>query len=105
MHLKSYKPMSHIANVALQIIPKAFGKEIYPIIDKAIEVIQKSGLNYKVCPFETVMEGPYDKILAVVEEAQQACFKAGAEEVIVFVKIQRRPDADVFLEEKIGKYS
>lgn len=97
--------MSHIANVALQILPKAPGKDIYPIIDKAIEVIQKSGLKYTVCPFETVMEGPYEKILAVVEEAQQAVFKAGAEEVLVYVKIQRRPDADVFLEEKIAKYS
>jgi uncharacterized protein (TIGR00106 family) len=97
--------MSHIANVALQILPKATGKDIYSIIDKAIEVIQKSGLKYKVCPFETVMEGPYDKILAVVEDAQQAVFNAGAEEVLVYVKIQRRPNADVFLEEKIGKYS
>ncbi|HET6991667.1 MAG TPA: thiamine-binding protein [Bacteroidia bacterium] len=96
--------MKNIANVALQIIPKAKGKEIYPIIDKAIEVIQKSGLNYKVCPFETVMEGPYDKILATIEEAQQACFKVGAEEVLAFVKIQRRLDKDVFLEEKTGKY-
>lgn len=96
--------MSHIANVALQIIPKATGKEIYPIIDKAIEVIQQSGLKYKVCPFETVMEGPYDKILSIVEEAQQACFKAGAEELIIFVKIQRRPNADVFIDEKTGKY-
>ncbi|MCX6312905.1 MAG: thiamine-binding protein [Bacteroidetes bacterium] len=96
--------MAHIANVALQIIPKATGKEIYPIIDKAIEVIQKSGLKYKVCPFETVMEGPYDKILTVIEDAQQACFIAGAEEVLVYVKIQRRPNADVFMEEKTGKY-
>jgi uncharacterized protein YqgV (UPF0045/DUF77 family) len=96
--------MSHIANVALQILPKAEGKEIYAIIDKAIEVIQQSGLKYKVCPFETVMEGPYEKILSVVEDAQQACFKAGATEVLVYVKIQRRPNADVFLEEKIGKY-
>lgn len=96
--------MPHLANLALQIIPKATGKEIYPIIDKAIEVIQQSGMKYKVCPFETVMEGPYEKLLSIVEDAQQACFKAGAEEVIVFMKIQRRPNADVFLEEKIGKY-
>jgi uncharacterized protein (TIGR00106 family) len=96
--------MSHIANVALQVLPKAPGKDIYSIVDKAIEVIQKSGLKYKVCPFETVMEGPYEEILTVMENVQQAVFNAGAEEVLVYVKIQRRANADVFMEEKIGKY-
>lgn len=96
--------MSYTINLALQVIPKVKDGNIYAIVDKAIEVIQKSGVKYRVCPFETVMEGPYDKLMQIVDDAQKACFDAGAEEVLVNIKIQRRPHADVAIEEKTGKY-
>jgi len=51
-----------------------------------------------------VMEGPYDQLMKIVLEAQQACFQAGAEEVLVNIKIQHRRDGDVSIEEKTGKY-
>ena len=49
-------------NIALQVLPVS--KDIHPyiLVDKAIEVIAASGLNYKVTPFETVIEGTYDQI-------------------------------------------
>lgn len=96
--------MSHTINLALQVIPKVKDGNIYAIVDKAIEVIQKSGVKYRVCPFETVLEGPYDKLMQIVDDAQKACFDAGAEEVLVNIKIQRRLHADVAIEEKTGKY-
>lgn len=96
--------MPHIVNIAIQVLPKIKGDDTYAVVDKAIEAIQRSGVKYRVCPFETVMEGPYEKLMAVVEQAQQACFQAGAEEVLVNLKIQRRPNEDVSIEEKTGKY-
>jgi len=96
--------MSHTINLALQIIPKVPAENLYAVIDKAIEVIQRSGLRYRVCPFETVIEGPHAEVMRVAEEAQQACFAAGAGEVLVFMKLQRRKDGDVHIEEKTGKY-
>ena len=96
--------MSHTVNIAIQVLPKIKGGDTYAIVDKAIEAIQQSGVKYRVCPFETVLEGPYEKLMTVIEEAQQACFRAGAEEVLVNLKIQRRPDGDVTIEEKTGKY-
>ncbi len=97
--------MKQNINLAIQIIPKSKDKDLYSIVDKAIEAIQQSGLKYLVCPFETVIEGPYDEVMKVVEDAQQACFKAGAEEVIVNLKIQRGNQHSVSIEDKIGKYS
>ena len=96
--------MDHKINLALQIIPKSDKHDLYTLVDKAIEVIQNSGLKYEVCPFETVMEGGYEEILAVVKKAQTACFVAGAEELLVNIKMQVRKDGSVTIEEKTGKY-
>ncbi len=96
--------MPNNINLAIQVLPKVKDGNVYAVVDKAIEVIQTSGVKYRVCPFETVMEGPYDKLMQIVDDAQKACFDAGAEEVLVNIKIQRRPQADVAIEEKTSKY-
>lgn len=96
--------MANKINLAIQILPKAQGKDIYALVDKAIEAIQRSGLPYVVCPFETVIEGPYDDVMRVVKEAQDACFAAGAEEIITNLKVQQALNRDVFIDDKIGKY-
>lgn len=96
--------MEHTINLALQIIPNSKKEDLYFLIDQAIKVIQNSGLKYQVCPFETVIEGDYNRLLEVVREAQKACFKAGAEEMLVNIKMQIRKDTDVTIEEKTGKY-
>jgi len=44
-------------NAAIQLLPLKTNEDRYSVVDKAIELINKSGLNYKVCPFETVVEG------------------------------------------------
>lgn len=97
--------MKQNINLAIQILPKSKNQDAYYLIDKAIEAIQQSGLKYLVCPFETVIEGPYEEVMRVVEQAQQACFKAGAEELIVNLKIQRGNEHSVSIEDKIGKYT
>jgi uncharacterized protein (TIGR00106 family) len=96
--------MKNIINLALQVLPKSSTMESYDLVDKAIEVIQRSGLKYRVCPFETVIEGDYESVMKVVEQAQQACFDSGADELLVYIKIQRKKDRDVFIEDKTGKY-
>lgn len=92
-------------NIAVQIIPFSKEIDVYPLVDKAIEVIQHSGIKYKVCPFETVLEGEYDAIMQVIKQAQQACLDAGADEVLVNLKIQNRKNTGVTIEDKMQKYS
>ncbi len=96
--------MEKIVNIAFQILPKGNNINAYKIIDKAIEVINNSGIKYEVCPFETVMEGEYDKIMEVIKQAQQACYDNGADETISIIKIQQRKNADVSIKEKTEKY-
>ncbi len=92
-------------NAALQILPFAGGPPDYALVDIAIDLIRKSGIKYKVCAFETVMEGYYDEIMDIVKRTQEACFEAGADEMLVYVKIQRSIKQDVTIEDKTGKYS
>lgn len=96
--------MENIVNVAFQVLPTSAGKHPYSLVDEAIKVIEKSGLRYKVTPFETVIEGHYDDIMKVIKEAQQACYQAGADSLMVYIKIQSSRK-DVSIEDKMEKYS
>jgi uncharacterized protein (TIGR00106 family) len=90
-------------NLGLQIVPLV-NKVGYSYVDKAIEVIQKSGVKYEVTPFETVMEGPQEKLMEIARLAQEAVFEAGAEEVLVYYRIHARRSAKVTMEEKTTKF-
>jgi uncharacterized protein (TIGR00106 family) len=96
--------MTNYVNIAVQVLPKSETKESYDLVDEAIKIIQNSGLKYQVCPFETAIEGPYNEIMELIEKVQEKCFNSGADELLVFVKIQNRKDGKVTLDEKMYKY-
>ncbi|KEO74621.1 thiamine-binding protein [Anditalea andensis] len=93
-----------IINLGIQIVPKSKTQESYSLVDKAIEVIQDSGVKFEVTPFETVMEGPQEQLMAIAMEAQNAVFNAGAEEVLIYYRIHIRKDSNVTIDEKTDKY-
>ena len=93
-----------IINLGLQIVPKSKNQESYSLVDKAIEVIQESGVKYEVTPFETVMEGSQEQLMAIAMEAQNAVFNAGAEEVLIYYRLHVRKDSHVTMDEKLDKY-
>ncbi|MGN7824453.1 thiamine-binding protein [Chitinophaga varians] len=96
--------MNNKINLALQILPSVPSEQVYAVVDEAIAVIHNSGVKYRVCPFETVMEGTYDELMEVVRKTQEVCFKAGASQLLVYIKMQIKKDQDVTIEEKTGKY-
>lgn len=91
-------------NVALQVLPSSKTKQPYDIVDKAIQIIKESGIRYRVCPFETVMEGDYDEIMAIIKKVQLAGLDYGADNMISFIKVQIDKENDVTIEDKTGKY-
>lgn len=91
-------------NVAVQIIPVVTAEKVFPIVDKAIEFIDQSGIKYRVSPFETVLEGDLDEIFEIIKGAQNACYNAGADELITNIKIHSHKNKDLFIEDKTGKY-
>lgn len=93
----------YAVNVAIQILPLQTSEAI-AIIDKAIEVIKASGLTYMVCPFETVIEGEYDAVMALVKQVQEACFEMGATEIVTNLKIHALRTQPARIADKVGKY-
>jgi len=91
-----------IVNVGVQVLPMV--DDVYAVVDKAIETIQASGVKYEVGPLETILEGDnLDKLLEIAKSAHQACFKAGAEKVVTFIKIAEALEGGS-IEEKVSKY-
>ena len=91
-------------NLALQVLPQAEGKDSYDLVDLAIKEISASGLKYKVCPFETVVEGTYDEVMALVKRVHGVMEKNGTEKLMTYIKIQTVFHADVTIEDKMHKY-
>lgn len=91
------------ANLSLQVVP-INEQNAYPIIDKAIEVVQNSGVRYKVQPFSTIMEGELSRLIEIVLEAKDAALDAGAEELILNVQIHLKKAESVSFEEKTEKF-
>jgi uncharacterized protein (TIGR00106 family) len=87
--------------VSFQVIPIC--EDPYPVVDRAIEVVQRSGVKYEVGPHETTMEGELEQLLEIVRSGHRACFEAGAERVVTFVKIVDAVGGTT-IEDKVAKY-
>lgn len=96
--------MNNLINLAIQVLPRSSKIGTYELVDIAIEMIQKSGLKYKVCPFETVIEGQYDEVMLLIKAIHEAVYAGGADEMITNIKIQTRNNQDVFIADKMDKY-
>jgi uncharacterized protein YqgV (UPF0045/DUF77 family) len=90
-------------NAAIQLLPIGAKENKYGIIDKAIALIQNSGLNYKVCPFETVVEGNSDAVYALIRQIQEETLKNGCDELLINIKIHAA-NRDLSFSEKLEKY-
>ena len=90
-------------NAAIQLLPIGAKEQKYEIIDKAIGLINNSGLNYKVCPFETVVEGPSDKVYQLIRNIQESSISENCPEVLINIKIHAGK-RDIFFSEKLEKY-
>ncbi|MEV2282138.1 MTH1187 family thiamine-binding protein [Paenibacillus larvae] len=81
------------ALLSIQILPKTPGGEnVIPYVDRAVQVIQESGVKFEVHPLETTMEGELRELLAIVEQMNQAMIEMGSPNVISQIKIYYNPE-------------
>ncbi|MEA3429501.1 MAG: thiamine-binding protein [Thermodesulfobacteriota bacterium] len=85
-------------------LPTSGSKHPYDIVDEAIAVIKEAGVPYKVCPFETVIEAPYDVAMDIAKKVQEACYEAGADKLMCYMKIQSAAADNVTIQDKMEKY-
>jgi uncharacterized protein YqgV (UPF0045/DUF77 family) len=90
-------------NAAIQLLPLGAKGNRYEVIDKAIALIQNSGLNYKVCPFETVVEGSTEAVYKLIQSIQEETLKNNCDELLINIKIHAAT-RDLNFSEKLEKY-
>jgi len=74
-------------------IPKTRnGEDVIPYVDKAIAVIDRSKVKYRVSPLETTMEGDLSELLTIVKDMHEAMIEAGCPSALAQVKIAYNPD-------------
>jgi uncharacterized protein YqgV (UPF0045/DUF77 family) len=78
--------------------------EVFRVVDTVIEYIESTGVKYTVGPFETVMEGDFDTLVAIVKEAQIIAVNAGASSTLSYIKLAYNPNGVSTIEEKTDKH-
>ena len=95
------------ASLAIQVLPQSTtGEELLRIVDKVIAYIKSTGLKTVVGPFETVIEGDFDRLMDIARECQLICAREGAPGLLTYMKMAYNPNGGVWsIDEKIAKHS
>ncbi len=93
----------------LSIIPLGRGRSISADLADAIKLVDQSGLEYKLTPTATVVEGEWDDLLALARRCHDS-MRQKTERVITFIKLDdyagrsdRLTAAVQSIAEKVGK--
>jgi len=94
------------ASIAIQVLPKtASGDEVIRIVDKVIAYLKSTGLKVFVGPFESTIEGDFDRLWDIAKECQLICIREGADSVSAYIKTAYNPSEGVWgIEMKTAKH-
>ena len=95
----------YTTSIAIQVLPDVSDlKKVCSIVDAVIEYIESTGCHYEVGPFETVVEGDFDTLMAILKRCQEIPIEQGAPSTKAYVKIFHNPTGVLTIQEKIDKY-
>ena len=80
------------------------GKEtsVSKAVARCLDIVDRSGLDYRLNPMGTVVEGSFDEVLAVIARCHKAVVR-DAERVSTIIKIDDRKGARGQLEAKVRR--
>jgi uncharacterized protein YqgV (UPF0045/DUF77 family) len=91
-------------NIAIQLLPLCEKEKALDYIDQAITIIKHSGIKYEVGPFETTLEGDYNKIMNIVTSIKEEALNSGANDIIINLKISASRVKLLSIDDKVNKY-
>ncbi|HET6371474.1 MAG TPA: MTH1187 family thiamine-binding protein [Nitrospiria bacterium] len=80
--------------------PLTKGESVGEYVSRSLEIIDNSGLDYKLNPMGTVIEGPWDEVLGVVRTCWER-MKQDCDRISTVIKIDYRKGATGRLAGKI----
>lgn len=93
--------MSLMLLAEVSIWPMDKGVSVSKYVARALDVIDKSGLAYKVGPLGTCIEGEYDDVMRVVKQCHEALW-SDSDRVMCSIKMDWRRDTVGRIEGKVA---
>jgi len=90
--------MSVIAE--LSIFPLSESTSLSPYVARVVSVISNSGLDYQLGPMGTCIEGPWDRVMEVVDRCFQE-LAADCSRIYLTLKVDYQQDKDHRLQSKV----
>lgn len=84
----------------LQIYPNDKGESLTPYVARCVDVIDKSGLNYRFGPMGSTIEGTWEQVMQVVTDCYKALEKDCAR-ISVNIRIDARAGNESRLKSKL----
>jgi len=81
--------------------PMDKGESVGPYVARLLDIIDRSGLPYRLGPLGTCVEGEYDQVMAVIKQCHEA-LAADCNRVFCTVKMDYRANHPNMLESKIA---
>ena len=81
--------------------PMTSGESVSKYVARSLEIIDKSGLPYRLNPMGTVIEGEWDEVMGVVKACWER-MKADCDRISSIIKVDYRRGKSGRLESKIA---
>lgn len=86
---------------AFSIVPVGTDSSIGDQLAAALKIVDESGLPYKVNPMDTVVEGEWEEIMALIKKCRDTLMER-EERVIISITIDDRKDKPNRIEGKVA---
>jgi len=87
--------------VEFSVVPIGAGESVSQYVAECLKIVDSSGVNYRMNPMGTVLEGDYDEVMAVIKKCHLRVMEL-APRAITSVKIDDRKDKKATLDSKIA---
>jgi uncharacterized protein (TIGR00106 family) len=70
-------------------------------VSSACEVVKKHGLEFKVTPMSTIVEGTLEELMSLAKDVHRLPFDNGVDRVITSMTIDERRDRDMDMDSMV----
>lgn len=86
--------------VEFSVVPIGKGESVSKYVAECLRIVEASGLDYRINPMGTVLEGEYDEVMGVIRQCHMRVMEM-SDRVITSVKIDDRAGKKDMLASKI----
>ncbi len=87
--------------IDLCVVPMGVGASVSTWVAECERIIEASGLDCRLHPYGTIVEGEWDAVMAVVKRCQERMHELGAPRVFTTLKLGTRTDKAQTMDDKV----